>query len=201
MPDAVARDGDVGVRFVVAPLETALGEERHDVGAGRLDERPHDGAGARLDAAEAARSGAAEEPEQERFGLVVPRVADRDAVGREAPRRPLEKLVARARCAAASIDTSLVAASAATSADSTSIGRPIAAATPRQNRFVCLGRGATELMVEVREAGERIPAGALQLVQDVRQGHRVGPARDRHHDAAARAGSDRDAESSAGRGP
>ena len=47
---------------------------------GSIDQRPDDVADPRLDTPEAARAGAAQQTEEVRLGLIVPRVADREAV-------------------------------------------------------------------------------------------------------------------------
>ena len=65
------------------------------VRARRLDERPHDDARPRMHAAQAARPGAAQQPQQKRFGLIVLRVRDGDGRRAEARRRAIEERVAR----------------------------------------------------------------------------------------------------------
>ena len=57
--------------------------------------RPHDNAGARMDAAQAARSCAAQQPKKKRFGLIVFRVRDGNRGRAEARRRAIEERIAR----------------------------------------------------------------------------------------------------------
>ena len=66
-----------------------------DVRARRFEERPYDDARARMDAAQAPRPCAAQQPKEERLGLVVFRVGDGDGGRSEARSRAIEKRVPR----------------------------------------------------------------------------------------------------------
>jgi hypothetical protein len=74
--------GWVDVRRVLPPSQAALAEVGQHFPAGDGEQGPDDVAGARAHAGEASRAGAPQEPEQQRLGLVVPGVRDRQRNGR-----------------------------------------------------------------------------------------------------------------------
>jgi len=79
--DAVAQEGRVGVRRVLAPGESALGQVSEHVQPGHLEQRPHHVARAGPHGGEASGPGASQQAEQERLGLVVPGVGHGDGRG------------------------------------------------------------------------------------------------------------------------
>ena len=83
VPDPVARNPKIRVGGVFPECEAAGRDIRAQLGARDVEERPDDPSRTRQDAGEAARTGAAQQAQQERFGLVVAAVSDRDPVGRE----------------------------------------------------------------------------------------------------------------------
>ncbi len=131
---AVARDGDVAVRFVLDVRRAARVEIRAQRVAAAVEQRPDDRAAPRRHRREAARAGAAKEPQQERLGLIVARVPERDDVGAEPATRARSKNAWRAARAAASIDRRSRRARAATSSRSTSAGQPNDAASATATR-------------------------------------------------------------------
>jgi hypothetical protein len=172
---AVARDADVGVGLVFAPRNAVGAQVLEHVGAGGVDERTDDLSDARPDAAEAARTGAAEQPKEKRLRLIVARVADGDAIRVETCRGSLEKRVAdgtrrrldrrsffpRPRGDVGRFDLDRHAERGGRSA---------------AERLVRLRRASTKPVVEVSQTDECELAGALQLGKDVHERHRVGSA-------------------------
>ena len=77
------------------------------------EQRPDDGAVARMHAGETARAGAARQPQQDRLRLIVAGVAERDDVGAGGDARPLEERVARRRAPRPRLDRRSRAARAA----------------------------------------------------------------------------------------
>ena len=81
MPHAVARVGRIGVRLVLAPGETALREVREHLAARDREQRAQQVAAREPHAGETGRTAAAQQPQQQRLGLVVPGVRDGDRHG------------------------------------------------------------------------------------------------------------------------
>ena len=163
----------------------AVAQKLAHVGARRLDERPHDDAGARVHAAQAARPCAAQQPQQEGFGLIVFRVRDGDRGRAEARRRTIEKRVARR--VRRVFDRSARVARERRDIDALDVdrqlqpGREIAA-----ELRVGIGIGAAQLMVQMRRAGDDETFGLGDLAQREQQRHRIGAARQRDGHTAAR---------------
>ena len=151
---AVARNADVVVRLVVdvtrrrARARYARSSARRQSSSGRMT-APRRG----CIAARPRGAGAAQQAQQERLGLIVPRVAERDDVGAEVHARALEERVARRARGVLERPPLAPRARAPTSSRSTRNGQPSDAATPRAEALVVVGR-RPQLMIEVRDAGE-----------------------------------------------
>ena len=159
---------------------------RAQIGARDVEERPDHAARARQDAGEAARTGAAQQPQQERFGLVVEAVADRDRVGREPIGRLLEKRVAKRARRVFDRPTAARARPLARRRGRHSIGRRERRRHRPAERLVRVGVRAAELMIEVGDAREPHMTAVLELTQNVDERDRVGSARERDDDTPAR---------------
>ena len=153
-----------------APIEPGA-----EVGAPAVDERADHVAATRVHGREPARARAANETQQERLGLVVPRVAEGDAVGAEVAAGPLEERVAGG--ARRVLEQSTLAPRPCR--DILAIGEARDAQPRRQrHRQGLVGCGlAAKLVVEVGDPDDLEVASRGQLVQQTGERDRVGPAR------------------------
>jgi hypothetical protein len=125
----------------------------------------------------AAGTGAAGHPQQDRFGLIVARMAERHDVRVETRAGALETCVSgRTGCI---LDRPSLLPR--TRADVLAAGhnRPVERRGKRDGEPLVIGRGRPKLMVEVHQADEAQLAGRVEAAENVRQGHRIRPARDR----------------------
>ena len=151
--DAIARNRQIGVRRVLAKRDAGGAQKLAHVRARRLDERPHDDAGARMDAAEPARPCAAQQAQQKRFGLIVFRVRDGDggraetrcgAIEERVPRHVRRMFDGRARLARERCDV-----------DALDVDRHLEPGSEVAAELrVCIRLGAAKLMVQMRRAGD-----------------------------------------------
>ena len=183
--DAIARNRQIGIRRVLAKRDMPLAQKIAHVRARRLDERPHNDASARMHAAQAARPCAAQQTEEERLGLVVPRVGDGDRLSRRGA-RPRARKTRNARCAprVRSRHRSRVQA-AATSTRSMSIGISSPAGKVATEPLVGIRIGTAKLMVQMRRADDASAFGLGNLAKREQQRHRIGSARQRDSDTAS----------------
>ena len=173
------------VRRVFAKRDVRCVDERAHVGSRRLDERTHDHARARVHAAQAAGPGPAQQAQEERLGLIVPRVRDGDQARAQPSTAAREKLVPRR--VRRLLDGDRAARAPAHRR------RP----APRQAGGPSRPRAAAELLVRdprPRRAADdsnaqRRRAETLELrdlAQHMQQRHRVGAAGHRHDHTGTR---------------
>ena len=96
VPDPVARIRDVVVGLILDPCFGSRDQEDLQVDVPHVQERPDDGAAARIDPRQACQPGASHELEKERLCLVVLGMSNRDAVRPNQGRGALEERVSKA---------------------------------------------------------------------------------------------------------
>jgi hypothetical protein len=127
-----------------------------------------------MHAGEAAESGAAREAQQERFRLVVARVADGDDVRAGTQTGALEELVTGG--ATGILDRTLFPLRARGHIIAVDQERAIERGRDRRRKLLVGAGGCAKLVVEVRQAGQLQLAGGVELVQQMGERHRVGSA-------------------------
>ena len=167
-----------------------LVEIRAELVAAAVEQRADDGAPARVHGRQAARPGAAQQPQQKRLGLIVARVADGHDVRVEMRTRPLEEGVARGVRRVLERAALAFARAPRTSSRSTRTGRPSVPASDAQNRSsrsapdTPAASGSTRSWwLKCASPATRQLAGRVELAQQVRERHRIRAARQRDHDA------------------
>ena len=137
-----------------------------------------------MNPAEASRSGAAQQAEQERLGLIVTRMTGRDDVGAELGRDALEELVARLTAGIlhrrAELRRPRAHVDEIRAKRHARFGRERAA-----KLLVVVGRSA-QAVIEVGHARDRQLAAGLELAQQPQQRDRIRPARERDEHTIAR---------------
>jgi hypothetical protein len=189
--NAVSRDRDVGVRLVIdvvggtIALRPAIGQPRAQLVPAAREQRPDDAIVARMHCGEAARPGAADQAEQERFRLVVARVPERDDVGVEAEARAFEERIARR--VRRVFDRATLGACARRDVLAIGEHRDVEGRGHRDGELLVPVRRGAELMIEVGDARETKLAARVQLAQQRSERDRVRSARHRGDDARLRA--------------
>jgi hypothetical protein len=181
VPDPVAHDRNVEVARVLSVGDAPIRKILEQFATRLLDERPDDESHPGKDAGQPPRARTPQEPQQERFCLVVPRVPDRDPAGTEKGRSAVEELVAH-RTRRFFQGTS-VGNGPRTNVDRLHLDRQ--AESPREiaaKRLVLLGRARSQAMVQVGQAGDEEVARGFEFPQDVYHRHRVGSPRKRRNE-------------------
>jgi hypothetical protein len=127
-----------------------------------------------MHAGKASRSGAAQQPQQQRFSLIVERVADSHDVCTEHRPGPLEEFVPRgSRRILYRLSRALRARGDVLPIRHTAEVQP--GGRRHHEPFISVG-GVTELMIEMRDANELHFVRAMQIVKDLQKGNRIGAA-------------------------
>ena len=134
---------------------------------------------------------AAQQLEQHGLRLVIARVRDGDAVGPERDASTFRSCVSGTARRVFSRHV-LVRLSTVDALDRRTAGR-VRARVSRQNMLVLVRGSAAQLMIDVRQAGERHAELTLQLVQETYERHRVRAARTRQRPPAIRGSATRGA--------
>jgi len=182
--DPIPRNPHIVIRRVVDEGNLLGLEKGPQLGARTIDQRPDDDTVSRMHRSETTSSGSADEPQEERFRLVVPGVADGDDVGLVGRDGATEKVVAhhvgsrlegtvRSRRGRADVDTLEHERQASRSSD-----------LPAE-LLVIRSRGA-KLMIEVSDRHELQCGSAIEGTEEVKQRHRIGSARQRDNDTRPR---------------
>ena len=98
MPDAVAGVLEVGIRVVLDPGLPGPFEILAQFRAGHLDQWPNDVSALRIDPTQPGHAGTANQLQQKRLRLIVPRVANRHAIGANLDRASTQRFVAQPPC-------------------------------------------------------------------------------------------------------
>ncbi len=179
VPDAVAPVGGVEVRRVLPPREPSLAQVVQDLLSGHREQRAHDVARPRPHSGKAGRPRPSQEPEQQRLRLVVPGVRDRDDGSPLLRGHAAEEREALA--AGGLLNPPLLprgpAADVRPAGAQGHVERP--AQLGAEGRVLRGARPQAVIEVGGHEAQAAPPA---QRGERVGESHRVGPARQAHHD-------------------
>jgi hypothetical protein len=93
--DSITRVGEIFVRFVIHPRLTTGLEVTAKIVACDIEQGSNDFAASWKDSAQADRPSPANELEQERFGLIISRVAHRNLICRDGLRGPVKKVISQ----------------------------------------------------------------------------------------------------------
>ena len=168
-PDAVSRDADVRVRLVLDVCDSVLVEVRDEVRAAAREQRTDDVAISRVHGRQSFRAGASQQPQQKRFGLVVARVTDSDAIRAEVRQRTAEKFVTR--CAGRVFNRSPVLLCAGADVFSLDEDRNVASRRKRNAECLVTGRFIPQPMIEVREPRDDELPCRVDLAQQMHERH------------------------------
>jgi hypothetical protein len=168
---AVTRDADVLIGFVFDKRDVSFSQPRAEIATPAAKQRPDDPAVARVHSGKAPGSGAAGHPQQDRFGLIVARVAERDDVRVEVRPRALEPFVPRRTGRV--FDRPSIAARTDANVLAAGDDRPIERGRERRGEALVIAGGFSKLMVEMDQAHEAHFSGGVEVAEDVRQRHRI----------------------------
>ena len=185
MTHAVAQVLRVGVRGVFAPHEPALAQVLEHLRPRHSEQRAQQVAAPRPHAGEAGGAGAAQQAQQQRLGLVVLRVRDRDQRGALVVLHAAQERVALA--ARGLLETALLAKGALAHRRRPAVQRHAERLAEGVTERRVVGRAGPQAVVEVRRHQPEAPAPA-QRRERVGERHRVGPAREAHHERVAARG-------------
>jgi hypothetical protein len=180
-PHPVARNAHVGVRFVLDVRNLTLGEIRTQLVAPARQQRANDRPVSRMHRAQATRAGAAKQAQQERLGLVVTGVTERDHTGIDTRTGAFEKGVAR--CAGGMLERAVFAASERGDVFAFHAQRPSERVGQFRAESLVTIRRVAKLMIEVGHADGSQLASRVEVPDDVRERDGVGPARQGDDDA------------------
>ncbi len=173
VPHAVARVGRIGVRLVLAPGETALREVREHLAARDREQRAQQVAAREPHAGETGRTAAAQQPQQQRLGLVVPGVRDGDRHGALVVLDPAQEGVALA--ARRLLEAALLGARALADAAAPGAQRHAERGAQLVTEGGVVGGAGPQAVVEVR-GDELEAAAAAERRERVQERHGVGAA-------------------------
>jgi len=183
--NSIARNAKIGIRGVLTVFEPMLVKKVSNIFAGGFDERTNHQTRPRVHPTQTTRARAPQQPKQKCFGLVVARVGHRHRGGTQARGCALEERVTR-------IVRRMLDGRAGVACEPGDVealhdhwqGQP--GGQTLAEFFVPVGLFAAELMVEVSRAGNLESPAAGNIPQHAEQGHRIGPARQRHKHTGAR---------------
>ncbi len=176
VPHAVAPMDELGVRRVLAERQPPLAQMREHVLARRLEQRPHDVAAAQAHPREAGRPGPAQQPQQQRLGLIVPRVGDRDRDGRLFLAHAAQERVALAPRRL--LEAAPVPLGAGAHVGGADPDRHAEAGAQRCAEGGVVGRAGAQPVVEVRGHEPKAPRTGERR-EGIQERDRVGAARER----------------------
>jgi hypothetical protein len=184
--NAIARDRQVVVGLVEDKLRLPLGEICVHLASAALEKGPNHDPVTRVHRRQAAGTGASQQPQEERLGLVVPCMPHRDHVASELRPRLLEEAIASRP--GRIFDRPAFARGDPTHIPSTGDeGRAQIGCHAPAERFVAIGRDPKPV-IEVRKAGHLQFTRSRQTVQEAGQRDGVRPTGDRDDDAGIRGG-------------